>query len=81
MADIPFLPEIKIPVFIFWGSLDRVLDVSSIGVFEERLPQTYSVMLEDIGHAPMIEALEDSASHYLDFLETYLIDESVKVEV
>lgn len=69
LADIPFLPEIKIPVFIIWGRLDRVLDVSSIDVFEKQLPFTKTVILEDIGHAPMIEAPEASAGHYLHFLE------------
>ena len=70
LADIQFLPEIKIPVFILWGRLDRVLDVSSIDVFEKRLPDTKTVILENIGHAPMIEAPQISADHYLHFLET-----------
>jgi pimeloyl-ACP methyl ester carboxylesterase len=58
------------PVFVIWGKQDRVLDVSSVSVFEERIPNTYSVILEDIGHAPMMEEPEASAGHYLHFLET-----------
>jgi len=71
MVNMAFLPEIYIPVFILWGKQDRVLDVSSVGVFEERLPDTYSVILDDTGHAPMVEAPEASADHYLHFLKRY----------
>jgi len=71
MVNMAFLPEINIPVFILWGKQDRVLDVSSVGVFEEQLPDTYSVIMEDIGHAPMVEAPETSAGHYLQFLKRY----------
>jgi pimeloyl-ACP methyl ester carboxylesterase len=68
IVDIPFLSEIKKPVFVIWGKKDRVLDVSSVGVFEERIPNTYSVVLEDTGHAPMVEEPEASVGHYLHFL-------------
>jgi pimeloyl-ACP methyl ester carboxylesterase len=71
MVNMAFLPEINIPVFILWGDQDRVLDVSSVGVFEEQLPDTHSVILENTGHAPMVEAPEASAGHYLHFLGTY----------
>jgi len=71
LANIPFLSEIKKPVFVIWGKQDRVLDVSSVRVFEERIPNTYSVILEDTGHAPMMEEPEASAGHYLHFLETF----------
>jgi pimeloyl-ACP methyl ester carboxylesterase len=69
MANIPFLSEIKKPVFVIWGKQDRVLDVSSVGVFKKRIPNTYSVFLEDTGHAPMMEEPEASAGHYLHFLK------------
>ncbi len=71
MINIAFLSEIIVPVFILWGKQDRVLDVSSVGVFEEQFPDTYSVILEDTGHAPIVEAPEASAGHYLHFLKTY----------
>lgn len=69
VIDIPFLAEIQVPVFILWGQQDRVLDVSSVAVFEKRIPNSEAVILENIGHAPMFEAPEISARHYLRFLE------------
>ena len=68
-ANIPFLSEIKKPVFIIWGEKDRVLDVSSVGVFEDRIPDAHTVVLEDTGHAPMIEEPEAAAGQYLKFLK------------
>jgi pimeloyl-ACP methyl ester carboxylesterase len=70
MLNIAFLSEIKLPVFILWGRQDRVLDVSIVHVFEERISDTYVVILDNTGHAPMVEAPEIAAGHYLGFLES-----------
>lgn len=70
MLNIAFLSEIKLPVFILWGRQDRVLDVSIVHEFEERISDTYVVILDNTGHAPMVEAPETSAGHYLGFLES-----------
>ena len=69
MANFPLLTEIKDPVFIIWGEDDRVLNVSSVSVFEERIPNTHAVILKDTGHAPMMEKPKISAEHYLRFLD------------
>ena len=71
VSEIPFLHEIDVPAFILWGQNDRVLDVSCVEVFEKRLPNTDAVILKDVGHAPMFEAPEVSANHYLRFLESH----------
>ncbi len=71
VIEAPFLPEINVPVFLLWGQQDRVLDVSSVEVFQKRIPRTETVILDNIGHAPMYEAPEVSAKHYLAFLEQY----------
>lgn len=60
---------IKKPVFVIWRKQDRVSVVPSVGVFEDRISITYSVILEDTGHAPMVEEPEASAKHYLHFLD------------
>ncbi len=51
------------------SSQNRVLDVSSVEVLEKRIPRTETVILDNIGHAPMYEAPEVSAKHYLEFLQ------------
>lgn len=62
------LEEIKQPVLILWGEKDRALDVSSVAVFEHYLPDSRSFIFPDLGHAPMLEAPEDSAELVLEFV-------------
>ena len=56
-------------VFIIWGKHDRVLDVSSVAEFEKIFPHSFSVIIEDAGHAPMVEKPKASAAHYLNYLK------------
>lgn len=63
------LAEIRQPVLIIWGEFDRVLDVSSIDVMRPLLPQAEVVIMQDTGHIPMLERPQQSAAHYLEFLE------------
>ena len=63
------LSKIDIPVFIIWGKQDRVIDVSSVAEFEKSFPRSYSVIIEDAGHAPMVEKPKTSAAYYTNFLK------------
>lgn len=38
-----------------WGDSDRVLDPSGASVFEAGISDCQVVLLENVGHAPMIE--------------------------
>lgn len=64
----PLLPQIKQPVFILWGKLDRLIHVSSIETMRPLLQNETVVVFDDIGHAPMIEAPKRSAAAYQNFL-------------
>jgi len=63
------LPRIKAPVLIVWGDQDKILDVSSVAVFEKGIKNHQTVIMKDCGHVPMIERPEEAARHYLDFIE------------
>lgn len=65
----PELPKITAPTLLLWGDRDRVLDVSSIEVMKPLLRHPSVAILRDCGHVPMIERPEETAGHYLDFLE------------
>ncbi len=65
----PELPKIQAPTLLLWGRQDRVLDVSSIEVMQPRLRKPSVVILDNVGHAPMIERPEESARLYRQFLE------------
>lgn len=64
----PLLPSIAAPSLVLWGGADRVLDPSSVGVFEAGLRRSTTVMVKDCGHLPMIERPRETAEHYLAFL-------------
>lgn len=62
------LSEIRQPVFILWGKEDRALDVSSVQVFEQYLPDSTSFIMEGVGHSPIVERPKESAALVLEFL-------------
>ncbi|HBX56150.1 alpha/beta fold hydrolase [Pseudomonas sp. UBA2684] len=64
----PELPKIQAPTLLLWGEHDRVLDVSSIEVMQALLKQPSVVIMQDCGHAPMIERPQETAAHYQAFL-------------
>ena len=67
----PLLPDIQQPVLILWGEYDRVIDKSAIDVMRPLLPKCEVVVLQDTGHVPMLERPEESAQHYLAFIDKY----------
>ncbi len=69
-ANLRILEAIKQPVFILWGKEDRALDVSSVEVFEKHLPNSSAVIMEGVGHGPMIERPVESAELVLHFMRS-----------
>jgi len=65
-----FLPNITIPVFILWGDNDRLIDVSCVEVFDKNIPNSQAVILENIGHCPMIENPKEAVKYYKNFLSS-----------
>ena len=63
-----FLPEIKTPVFLLWGDKDRILDVSSVAVYQNYLPDVQAWIIEDCGHGLIIEKPKKAANAYTKFL-------------
>jgi pimeloyl-ACP methyl ester carboxylesterase len=62
------LPNIKAPIQIVWGKEDRVIDVSSIEVMTPLLEDETVVVLDNVGHAPMMEVPETVAN----LLDTFI---------
>ena len=63
------LPKIKAPTLILWGDQDKIIDVSSVPVFEKGLKNHKTVIVKDCGHVPMIEKPQETATHYIDFIK------------
>lgn len=56
------------PTLIMWGEQDAVIPVSVAGQFEDVLPNTKTVIYEDLGHIPMEEDPVRTAADVLLFL-------------
>ncbi|MBK1850723.1 alpha/beta hydrolase [Marinobacter sp. 1-4A] len=64
--------RIEDPVLIVWGKEDRILDYRNGEAFQQAIPDSQLVIMEGIGHAPMIEAPEESARLFLEFAKAYI---------
>jgi pimeloyl-ACP methyl ester carboxylesterase len=58
------------PALIVWGQQDRVLHPASAGILQMLLVKSEVVMLQDVGHLPMLEEPERCAVDYLRFRTT-----------
>ena len=59
---------IKAPTLIVWGDSDKVLDISSVPIFENKIKNAKSVIIKECGHLPMLEKPKETAEAYKDFL-------------
>lgn len=62
------LPHVWAPALIIWGRHDRLINVENGRVFEALMPDARLVILEDVGHVPMIETPRASAKLMRDFV-------------
>ncbi len=63
------LALIQAPTLILWGKEDRVLDYRNADVFERLIPGSRKVILDHIGHVPMIEVPEQTAGLVREFVQ------------
>jgi pimeloyl-ACP methyl ester carboxylesterase len=62
------ITRIEAPVLVVWGKEDRVINYRNAEVFIEQIPEARKVLLEGVGHAPMVEVPEESAQLFREFL-------------
>ena len=65
------ITQLKQPTLIIWGRHDNLIPVSVGEQFDRTLPNSELVVFEDLGHIPMEEDPERSASKVLGFLEAH----------
>ncbi len=64
----PLLPQITVPTLVLWGDQDKLIHVSTVEVMAPLLPNETVVILPNVGHSPMIEVPELTATKYREFL-------------
>ncbi|MCA6064291.1 alpha/beta fold hydrolase [Thalassolituus marinus] len=62
------LSELKAPAMLWWGDQDKLLHVSSVGVWQAGVPDLKVHVFEGIGHMPMVEMPGETADMYMAFL-------------
>ncbi|WP_201603861.1 alpha/beta hydrolase [Psychrobacter submarinus] len=63
------IADYNIPTLVVWGEKDQVIKPETVNVIKNIIPQAQVIMMEDIGHVPMIEAVEQTAEDYKGFRE------------
>ena len=62
------LSEVNVPTLILWGTADKVLHVDNADLFQHKIPHSRKVIMNDVGHVPMVERPSETAAHFLEFL-------------
>lgn len=60
----------KIPTLVVWGDKDQVIKPETVNLIKSIIPQSQVIMMPNIGHVPMVEAVEQTAKDYKAFRET-----------
>ena len=61
------IAQYKIPTLVVWGDKDQVIKPETVNVIKEIIPQSQIVMMPEVGHVPMVEALDETANDYKAF--------------
>lgn len=59
--------ENNIPTLIVWGKQDKIIKTETAELMSELMPQAKVIMMDDVGHVPMIEAVKQTANDYKNF--------------
>ncbi|GLQ32025.1 alpha/beta fold hydrolase [Litoribrevibacter albus] len=63
------LTKIQAPALIMWGEQDRVINYKNSEIFDQLIPTSRTLIYPHIGHVPMIEIPEQSASDIDAFIK------------
>ncbi|GAA0465242.1 alpha/beta fold hydrolase [Parasphingorhabdus litoris] len=61
-------PKLNMPTQILWCTEDRIFHVNGAAVLARKLSSAKLDVLDNCGHVPMVDAPEETAMRYLNFL-------------
>ena len=64
------IAEYDIPTLVVWGDKDQVIKPETTELIKDIIPQAEVIMMPNIGHVPMIEAVKQTANDYKKFRAT-----------
>lgn len=65
----PLLPGLALPTLVLWGAHDKMVDVSTAGVFGAAIKGSETTIFPDCGHTLPRDCPEPVAARYLAFLD------------
>ncbi len=63
------LPEIGVPTLLIWGKQDKITPLEVADEFHQGIRGSELVLIDNCGHAPMLEKPEEFARHMAAFLD------------
>ena len=63
------IAQYKIPTLVVWGDKDQVIKPETVKLIKEIIPQSQIIIMPEVGHVPMVEALDETANDYKAFRE------------
>ena len=63
------IAEYNIPTLIVWGEEDNVIKPETAELMVDIIPHAQVIMMPEVGHVPMIEAVKETADDYKAFRE------------
>ena len=64
------IAQYNIPTLVVWGEKDQVIKPETVTLIKKIIPQAQVIMMDDVGHVPMIEAVKETANGYKKFRGT-----------
>ena len=61
------IAKYNIPILVVWGEKDQVIKPETTELIKEIIPQAQVIIMNDVGHVPMVEAVKDTANDYKAF--------------
>jgi pimeloyl-ACP methyl ester carboxylesterase len=61
------LSDISMPSLVIWGQKDGLLPMSMAAIFDREIDDVRVVMLKNIGHLPMEEAVDEVSDRIINF--------------
>lgn len=63
------IAQYHIPTLVVWGEKDQVIKPETTELISKLIPQSQVIMMPEVGHVPMIEAVRQTANDYKAFRE------------
>lgn len=64
------IAKYDIPTLVVWGEKDQVIKPETTELISKLIPQSQVIMMPEVGHVPMVEAIDETADDYKAFRST-----------